>query len=122
MQTQINLAAIEALGPQVPFPLRAVTTGQDLVGFGPMMALIAAGALLPAFAAAEAVSRLGLRLRPLIYALAGVCGLWAAFTVMGFFTPMPTLVAAVRGAWGLAAVCATGAIGGLVFARLTRRA
>mgnify|MGYP004525836439 CR=1 FL=1 len=121
VQTQINLAPIVAMGAPVTAALRAATTAEDLVRFGPVMAAIAAAAFLPAFAAAWFASRaLPSVPGPAVFALAGVAGLWAAFALMGFFTPMPTLVAAVRGAAGLAAMSATGLAGGLVFAVLAR--
>jgi len=129
--TQVNLAALTAMGVEVPPGVRARTTAQDLAGFGPFMALIAAAAFLPAFLAAGSATRLlaarlpAARLRPAwraaAFALAGAAGLWAAFALMGLVTPMPTLVAAARGPAGLAALCATGLLGGLVFARLRAR-
>jgi len=119
-QTQINLAAITGLGVPVPPGLRIATTAQDLARFGPVMAAITAAALLPAFLVAAAVARALPAARPAVFALAGAAGLWTAFAAMGWFTPMPTLVAAARGAAGLAILCATGLAGGLVFAALTR--
>ncbi|GLK80694.1 hypothetical protein [Methylopila turkensis] len=119
-QTQLNLAALSALGAPLTPALRALTTAEDLVRFGPVMAAIAAAALLPAFAAAWVVAKFAPGARLIICAAAGVAGLWVAFAVMGYFTPMPTLVAAARGAVGLALICAAGAAGGLIFARLSR--
>jgi len=118
VQTQINLAAITGLGVAVPFGPRAATTAQDLLRFGPVMAAIAAAAFLPAFLVAWAAARAIPAWRRTIFALAGAAGLWAAFALMGFFTPMPTLVAAVRGTAGLAALSATGLVGGFLFAAL----
>ncbi len=37
VQTQINLAALQALGVAIPFSVRASTTGQDLIHFAPSM-------------------------------------------------------------------------------------
>lgn len=121
VQTQINLAAIDGLGVPTSAATRASVTAQDLARFGPVMAAIAAGALLPAFVAAALVGRMAPPIRAAAYAAAGVVGLAAAFWIMGFFSPMPTLVAAVRGATGFAAMCATGAIGGWAFAKMTQR-
>lgn len=120
VQTQVNLSAIASLGAPISLPIRLTATAQDLMRFGPVMAAIAAGALLLAFAIARVAACFAPPAwRQIVYALAGVVGLWAAFFVMGFFTPMPTLVMAVRGPIGLALVCATGLIGGLVFTGLT---
>lgn len=120
VQTQINIAAIESIGPHVPAALRASVTGQDILRFGPVMAAIAAAALLPAFAVAMIAIRVAPAWRAAIFALAGIAGLVAAFSVMGLFTPMPTLVAAVRGTAGFLGMSATGAIGGLAFALASR--
>lgn len=122
VQAQFNLAAIAGLGAEIPPGLWAATTARDVLGFGPVMAAIAAGAFLPAFLAAGLVARRLPGGRAAVFALAGMAGLWAAFTLMGFFTPMPTLVAAVRGAPGLLAMCATGLLGGLLFAAVSRPA
>lgn len=119
VQTQVNLAALARLGAPLTLSLNAATTAEDLVRFGPVMAAIAGAALLPALFVGLLAARFAPRWRTAILGLAGVAGLWTAFAVMGFFTPMPTLVAAVRGAVGLALMCATGLVGGLVFARLT---
>lgn len=118
VQTQINLVSITRLGAEVPVGLRLATTAEDIVRFGPVMGLITLAAFLPAFAAAWLVGMARPRWAVPAAAMAGVAGLWTAFTVMGFFTPMPTLVAAVRTAPGLWAMCATGLLGGLVFAGL----
>lgn len=120
IQTQVNLAALVDLGAPVTAAVRAATTAEDLVRFGPVMAAIAGAALLPAFLVALVVSQVLPAWRTPIFAAAGVAGLWTAFAVMGFFTPMPTLVAAARGAAGLGLMCAAGLAGGVVFARLTR--
>jgi hypothetical protein len=121
VQTQINIAAIESIGPAVPFGLRAETTVEDLLGFAPVMAAIAGAAMAPAFLVAGLVAGFADRRSAILFSLAGVLGLFAAFWLMGYFTPMPTLVGAVRGPLGLAAMCATGLVGGLVFTRLATK-
>lgn len=122
VQTQFNMAAIASLGVPVPVDVWAPVTGEDLMRFGPIMAAVAGAALMPALLLALFVARALPSWRWSIFAAAGVVGLWAAFSMMGFFTPMPTLVAAVRSTAGLAAMSATGVAGGLVFAWLSRRA
>ncbi len=121
VQTQANLAAIASLGIAIPPGLWLATTARDVPGFGPVMAAIAAGAFLPAFAAGALAARWWPGWRVPVFMLAGAAGLAAAFGLMGFFTPMPTLVAAVRGMPGFLAMSATGLAGGLVFARWSRR-
>lgn len=121
VQTQINLAALTALGAPVTLGLRLLTTLQDIALFGPVMAAITAAAFLPGFAAAGLARRI-VPLPPVaLYALAGVVALGAAFLLMGFVTPMPTLVAAARTQAGLLALVATGALGGALFAHLNRK-
>lgn len=121
VQTQINLAALSALGAPLTLTIRAVTTLQDVITFGPVMAAIATAALLPAIPAGHAIAlAVSSRWRALILAVAGAVGLWTTFSVMGFFTPMPTLVAAVRGSIGHAIMGTTGLVGGLIYANLTK--
>lgn len=122
LQTQINLSQLVALGAPVTPALRALTTLQDIVFFGPVMAAITVAAFLPAFAGAWAASGALPSARVPIHALAGVVALWAAFRLMGFFTPMPTLVAAARDQAGLLALSSTGLIGGALFSYAMREA
>jgi hypothetical protein len=119
VQTQINLLSITAMGVPVPATLRLATIGEDILRFGPVMALIAGAAFVPAFVVAALTDRFAGGHRLLVRALAGMAGLWTAFMVMSFFTPMPTLVAAVRTPPGLAAMCLTGLLGGAVYGALT---
>lgn len=48
IQTQINLAAVLAMGAPVPWGLRLLTIAQDLVGFTPALGGIVTGAFLAA--------------------------------------------------------------------------
>jgi hypothetical protein len=121
VQSQANLAAIAAIGISIPPGLWAATTARDVAGFGPVMAGIAAAAFLPAFAAGALAARRRPGWRPAVLAVAGATGLAAAFLLMGLVTPMPTLIAALRGTAGFLAMSATGLAGGLVFAALSRR-
>jgi len=116
VQTQFNLAALIELGADIPLLLRASTTLLDVIHFGPVMAAITAAAFLPAFAAAAVLAHRLPSHRLIIYAVAGAVGLWAAFFVMGFVTPMPNLIAALRSPAGLTAMVLTGLLGGAVFA------
>lgn len=121
VQTQFNLSRLAALGAPITAGVRATTTLQDIAFFGPVMAAIAAAAFLPAFSVAWFVSRVLAPARLAVFALAGVASLWMAFRLMGFFTPMPTLVAAARTPDGVWALAATGLVGGALFAFATRR-
>ena len=121
VQTQINLAALVAMGRPVPIAARIETTLVDMARFGPVMMAIAGVALVPALLAARILGRLVIaRGRVVLTALAGFVALLVAFQIMGWFTPMPALVMAVRGTAGLLLMSLTGALGGLVFDRILR--
>ncbi|MFU8821312.1 MAG: hypothetical protein ACNA8G_07100 [Gammaproteobacteria bacterium] len=85
IQTQFNLAAIKATGAPVPFDLRLQTTLQDLVGFAPM--------------------------------LAGIAAVTTATLLMNVLLPL-TVIGATRSLPGVAALGASGALGGRVYAWL----
>ncbi|WP_062222998.1 hypothetical protein [Aureimonas sp. D3] len=121
VQTQINLSRLIDFGAPVSPGIGALTTAQDIAFFGPVMAAITAAAFLPAFLAAWLVSRVLPPARVPIHMLAGAASLWTAFELMGFFTPMPTFVAAARTLDGLLTLSSTGLIGGAMFAFLTKR-
>ncbi|MEC9304941.1 MAG: PQQ-dependent sugar dehydrogenase, partial [Pseudomonadota bacterium] len=57
VQTQINLAALQALGVAIPFSVRASTTGKDLIHFAPLYAAV----LLPGFAMSQVAAALIVR-------------------------------------------------------------
>ena len=121
VQTQINLAALQALGVAIPFSVRASTTGKDLIHFAPLYAAV----LLPGFAMSQVAAALIVRrkvrkCRALIHALAAVVGLWVTFWLANALAPMPTLIAATRGPLGLAAMLATAGLAGWLLAVLTR--
>ncbi|HBX54144.1 MAG TPA: hypothetical protein DEH10_01835, partial [Pseudomonas sp.] len=40
IQTQFNLAALQAIGAPMPLDVRLRTTGQDLLGFSPTLGLL----------------------------------------------------------------------------------
>lgn len=122
VQTQVNLAQVARLGGAVDAVTRIGTTLEDLARFGPVMAGIALVSLLLALPLAALVGR---RLAPgprgALLALAGAAGLWAAFAVIGSFSPMPALVAATGTPAGLLAVCLSGLAGGAAYAVLAAR-
>lgn len=119
LQTQINLGELAALGVAITPSLRAVTTLQDLAGFGPVMTGIALAALLPAMPAAHLVERaVNLTRRTPLFVLAAATSLWVAFWLMLNVIPMPA-IAATRGMQGHALMASTGVAGGLLYAYLT---
>lgn len=122
IQTQINLAAVQAMGAPLPWALRLQTTAQDLIGFTPALGGIVTGAFLAALPAAVWLAP---RVRPLppllVYALAAAVGLGLAFQVADALAPMPTLIAATRSASGTACMLLSAVAGGWVFGVLHAR-
>jgi len=122
IQSQINLATVSRLGAAVDTATRFAVTFEDLARFGPVMAGIALAALVLALPLA---GWLGRSLAPLpgivLLALTGGVGLWVAFLVIGQFSPMPALVAATGTSGGLATVCLSGLVGGVVYGVLAPR-
>ena len=117
LQTQFNLAAIQAAGAPVPFGLRLQATLQDLVGFAPMLAGIAAAAFLVAFVVADPLVRRWPRHRDGLYTLAGAVAVAAPILLMNVLLPI-TVIGATRSLPGVVALAAAGALGGRVYAWL----
>ncbi|QJQ94491.1 MULTISPECIES: hypothetical protein [Halomonadaceae] len=119
IQTQVNLAAIAALGAEVSLAMRLATSAQDLVGFAPLYAAMVAVALAGALPLA-ALSRRWLPLPAgMRFALAAALGLWLAFVVADLLAPMPTLIAATRSLAGTLAMLGGAALGGFLYTRYT---
>jgi hypothetical protein len=119
IQTQFNLAAIKSAGAPVPFDLRLQATLQDLVGFAPLLAGIAAVAFLVAFVVALPLVRRWPRHRVGLYTLAGAVAVTTAILLMNALLPI-TVIGATRSLPGLVALGVSGALGGRVFAWMTR--
>ncbi|MCH8543579.1 MAG: hypothetical protein LAT61_08415 [Alcanivorax sp.] len=123
IQSQFNLAAISALGAEVPLPVWLATTLEDIAGFAPLYAgMMAVSLLLGLLAAALFLRWLTPAQRTAwqvpVYALAGALGIFVAFQAANAAAPMPTLIAATRTGFGTLAMMLSGALGGWVFARL----
>jgi hypothetical protein len=118
-QTQFNLAAIRAAGATVPFDLRLQATLQDLAGFAPLLAGIAAAALLVGFVIAAPLVRRWPGHRNGLFTLAGALAVTTAILLMNALLPL-TVIGATRSLPGLVALGASGALGGRVYARLAR--
>jgi len=121
VQTQWNLQALVGLGLEVPLGLRLLTTGQDLISFGPIYAGIVAAGWLPALLVAHLLARRWTQWRtPLFLAAAGL-GLMAAVRSVDAVAPMPAFIDATRGWPGLLVMAAGAAVAGGLYAVLTRR-
>ena len=114
VQTQFNLAAIQATGAPVPFDLRLQVTLQDLAGFAPMLAGIAAAAFLVGFVVAAPLVRRWPRHRGGLYTLAGGVAVTTAILLMNLLLPI-TVIGATRSLPGVAALGLSGALGGRVY-------
>lgn len=121
VQTQINLAALQGMGVEIPATLRLETTLKDLITFAPIYAaLFAVGFLLSQLAAVLTSRWLGGRFLTLLCAFAAALGLLVTFEVVNVFAPMPTLVAATREVPGLMAMLVSAAVAGWLHALLRR--
>lgn len=120
VQTQFNL---QQLLPFVDIParVRALTTLQDLAGFGSLYALMLLVAWLPAFLVAMLMARLWPAARTALYALAAGIAVIAAVRITDAAVPPPVLIDATRSLTGLLAMAAGCAVGGALFARWTQR-
>ncbi len=121
VQTQINLAAITALGPEISLAVRLQTTWFDILGFGPVLALLVAPGFILALPLAALLARALPRARAVLFPLAGVLALWAALRTVDAFAPMPTLIAATRTLPGTLAMAACAGVGAWTFHILMRR-
>ncbi|KAF0806414.1 glucose/sorbosone dehydrogenase [Alcanivorax sp. S71-1-4] len=121
IQTQYNLAALIQLGAEIPLSVRLRTTGEDLIGFSPVYAVLVVLALAFSLPVAALVSRGLPPARGLVYALAALAGLIVAVLVVNHLAPMPTLIAATRVWHGLLLMALGAAVAGWLFARLMPR-
>ncbi len=120
VQTQFNLQALSGLGVDVPAGVRAQTTWQDLLGFGPVYAGIVAAGWLPSLAAAAFLARRAPAWRAALLAAAAGIGLVAAVRAVDFVAPMPVFIDATRSLTGLLAMAAGAVVAGMGYATLTR--
>jgi hypothetical protein len=121
VQTQFNLAALQALGAPVPLDVRLRSSVLDLFGFGPLFALLVGCGFAAALPAAGLLGRLWPAGRWLLFAAAGALALLLAMMLVNALVPPPTLIAANRSLEGTLGLMAGGALGALLFAWLSRR-
>ncbi|MBU0900953.1 MAG: hypothetical protein KKH62_03230 [Gammaproteobacteria bacterium] len=122
LQTQFNLASLQALGAPVPLTVRLHTTGLDLLGFSPTFAVLVILGFICALPVASRFARAWPSGRWLVFALAGALAVWSALSLANALLPMPTLIAANRSLGGTAGLMACGSLGALLFALLWQRA
>ncbi len=117
IQTQCNLAAIDALGAPVPLAVRLNVSLRDLIGFGPAFAGIVAIGFLVAFPVAALLGRRWPVNPMALYALAGAMAIITALLAMEAVFGL-TAIAAARGPGGLGLLALAGAGGGWAFGRM----
>lgn len=121
LQTQFNLANLQALGAPMPMAVRLQTTGLDLLGFSPTFAVLVILGFVFALPAASLLSRHWPVARWAIFALAGALAVLVAMALVNALLPMPTLIGANRSLAGTLGLMACGSLGALLFAILGRR-
>ena len=118
VQSQFNLAALQALGTEVPLGVRIGTTSADLAGFSPTFGPLVGAAFFVAFLFTGLLRRWITARRTALYALAGAVAILAMVLIMqAVFGLQP--IAAARGIFGFASLVLAGALGGALFARAT---
>lgn len=121
LQTQFNLANLQALGAPMPLGVRVQTTCLDLLGFSPTFAVLVILGFIFALPAASLLARLWPMGRWLLFTLAGALAVLAAMALANALLPMPTLIGANRTFAGTVGLMACGSLGALLFAVLMRR-
>ncbi|WAC42760.1 hypothetical protein OU997_10610 [Pseudomonas sp. SL4(2022)] len=121
LQTQFNLANLQALGAPMSLSIRLQTTGLDLLGFSPAFAVLVLLGFVFALPAASLLTRSWPRGRWLLFALAGALAVLAAMTLANALLPMPTLIGANRSLAGTLGLMACGSLGTLLYAGLVQR-
>ena len=120
--TQQILSAQQAIGIEFTAAQQAETYLLNLVGLAPAYGAVLSIALLIGFAAAAGVKRVLKPLAPVAYPVAGAAAVWTAIylieTVMA--SGGASAIGGARTALGLALQCLAGALGGTVFALLSR--
>ena len=119
VQTQLNIARIVELGQGVDPVERLATTGQDLLGFAPLWAIIVAAGLLVALLVASGLSRRWPDLSLPLHALAGFAAPLVALLLMEVMMPV-TVIAAARSWLGVVLMSLPGALGGWLYIVLLR--
>jgi len=123
VQTQFNLAALQALSVQVSAATRLQATAHDLVGFSPVYGALVAIALLLALMISGLLARRWPSGRVRLHMLAGFAGVLVMLLLMNALLPV-TVIAATRSLPALLLMAACAGLAGWVFARLapqTRR-
>lgn len=120
LSSHFVLRSLESLGVGIPLSDRFAMYGHDVLGMAPIAGALAGVAFLIALPVAALIVRFLPMLRTLGYVLAGAAAMGAALGLMEVVLGMMP-VAGARTLGGLIAQAAAGALGGYVFAQMTRR-
>ena len=119
-QTQINMWELQQLGVPLSWAERFAVTLSDLGSFTPFFGAMVAVSFVVALPVAHGLGKIFKPWRWLLFFLAGAVGIWVACLIANYVLPMPTFIAATRGATGLLIVMAAVGVGSWLFGRLTR--
>lgn len=118
-QSLFNLWALEAIGVDLEPVHWVETVGADLLGFTPIMTVLTGAAFVVAFPVASMAAAWLIPARATVFFLAGAGAMLGALLLVDYLTPPPTLIAATRTLAGSGAFMGCGAVGGLLYARLS---
>lgn len=118
--SQFVMAGLRGMGAEIGAGEALRVTFHDIVGMGPMYAMFIAAALLLGFLITGFLWPRVKLSRALSYAIGGGASIGLMLFIMREMLGI-TVVAGARTPGGFIAQCAVGALGGLVFALLSRR-
>jgi len=117
--THFVLQGLRAVGAEIPPGVALRTAWTDLLGLAPAFSVVIGLALLIGFVVAGFLRRFIKLPRPIAFAIAGGAALATALALMKLSYAI-TPIASARTWAGFLALCAAGALGGLVFASVSR--
>lgn len=117
--TQFVIGRLTDMGIAVSFADRMSTTLHDIAGMAPLFGMVIAIGFLVAFLAGALVYRFAGVQRDLIYVVAGAVAIAVALSAMAMVYNI-TPIAGARSWAGFVAQMAAGALGGYVFALVSR--
>jgi len=122
IQTQMVIAMLPETAPTVPVSERLSMTAYDIQHLGSLLFGFVLIALLVAFLVSELLARFfPVRLRQIILIVAGAVAIFVMLRAMKAQFFDIDIIAGARNALGYGLLILSGAIGGALFARLTRR-
>lgn len=116
LQTQYNLAQLQALGAPMPIDVRVQSTCLDVLRFSPVFAILVLLGFAAALPTAAWLSKKVPTARWMLFALAGALAIFLGLTLVNAVLPMPTFIGANRSFVGTLGLMASGSLGALFFA------